>query len=187
MSKEQDFTAKRFYFSKKFIVGLSLILLANVAAAAEKNTKEFGLKAALIYQFSRFITWPEDSIAKEKGFQVCVMGDDPFGDKLDGIKQRKYKQLPIYVRYPKNREEAKHCQILYLVKPDCSICKSLKEPVLLVSSQSGFVEQGGEIEFVLDEGRIRFSINADSIRKKNLSASAKLFEVASSVVGNASN
>lgn len=187
MSKEQDFTAKQFIFSKKLLFGLALILSLTSLAAAEEVSKEFGLKAALIYQFSRFITWPEESIAKGKGFQVCIMGDDPFGDKLDGIKQRRYKQLPIQVRYPKNQEEAKHCQILYLVKPDCSLCKSLKEPVLLVSSQSGFVEQGGEIEFVLDGGRIRFSINADSIRKKKLSASAKLFEVASRVVGNASN
>ena len=154
---------------------------------AEQTAREYDLKAALLYQFSRFISWPNEAFQEQENFNVCVMGEDPFGNRLEGLKKRKYHEYQIKVKYPSNKQEAVSCHILYMANPDCSLCREIKEPILLVSSQSGFVDKGGEIEFVQEQGRIRFSINAEAIKVKNLKASAKLFEVAARVVGNVSN
>ena len=154
---------------------------------AEQTAREYDLKAALLYQFSRFISWPDEAVQQQGNFNVCVMGEDPFGDRLEGLKKRKYHGQRIAVKYPSNKQEAVSCHILYVVNPDCSLCREIREPILLVSSQSGFVDKGGEIEFIQEQGRIRFSINAEAIKVKNLKASAKLFEVAARVVGNVSN
>lgn len=167
----------------------ALLLMISFASnvAAEQVAREFDLKAALLYQFSRFITWPADSVKSQGSFNVCVMGKDPFGERLEGLKKRKYQGYQINVNYPQSKSETSGCHILYLVNPDCSLCKDLTRPILMVSSKSGFADKGGEIEFVEENGRIRFSINAESIRMRNLKVSAKLFEVASRVVGNVSN
>ncbi len=178
---------KKVFSLRALIVGLLLSLLSVQPVVAEQTAREFDLKAALLYQFSRFISWPEEAIRSQGSFNVCVMGEDPFGQRLEGLKKRKYHEFEINISYPTSKNEASACHILYLVNPDCSLCRELKEPVLLVSSQQGFVDKGGEIEFVQEKGRIRFSINADSIQVKKLRASAKLFEVASRVVGNVSN
>ena len=166
---------------------LLLVLPAASNVAAEQVARAYDLKAALLYQFSRFITWPADSVKSQGSFNVCVMGQDPFGKRLEGLKKRKYQDYSITVRYPQNKQDVSGCHILYLANPDCSLCKELSSPVLMVSSKTGFVDMGGEIEFVEEKGRIRFSINADSIKVRKLKVSAKLFEVASRVVGNVSN
>ena len=172
---------------KKLFLALVLVFATVQPLMAEQTAREYDLKAALLYQFSRFISWPSDVVQKQGNFNVCVMGEDPFGSRLDGLKKRKYREYPINIIYPLNITDAASCHILYLTNPDCSLCKQINAPVLLVSSKTGFVDEGGEIEFVQEKGRIRFSINAESIKLKNLKASAKLFEVASRVVGNVSN
>jgi hypothetical protein len=163
------------------IVVLLLTCTSMLSVSYAENLREFELKAALLYQFSRFITWPETS-DNEASFNVCVVGNDPFKHRLEGIKKRRYKNKPIDVKYPENSEQIQHCHIVYLVDPDCTVCQKLKTPALLVSSQKGFVDKGGEIEFIEQSGKVRFKLNRKSLEGKALKVSAKLYEVAVEVV-----
>jgi hypothetical protein len=46
---------------------------------AEEISQEYKLKAAFLVNFSRFITWPEQSFAQEQQeFTLCVAGKNPY-------------------------------------------------------------------------------------------------------------
>jgi len=172
---------------------IAIILLWTSALGHAQNidsANEYQLKAVFIYNFSKFIVWPESAFADSAaGFQICVMGDDPFGDVMKALSGRSYLSHPIQIKYPHNLNEAKKCHILYVTDSGKStqwrdIVKNLGDaPVLTVSSSEEAMQTGFGIGFVIMDGKIRWAINLNSTRKAQLKVSAKLVEIAISIVG----
>jgi len=172
---------------------IAFIFLCVSAAGQAQNidsTNEYQLKAVFIYNFSKFIEWPENAFADSSaGFQICVLGDDPFGEVMTALNNRSYLSHPIQIKYPHNLNEAKKCQILYVNDSGKSaqwrdLVKNLGDaPVLTVSSSDDAMQSGIGIGFVIKEGKIRWAINLNSTHKAQLKVSAKLVEIAVSIVG----
>ena len=55
---------------------------AGAVAAQKPEPKEYEVKAVYLYNFGRFVQWP-DTAAKDESFAVCILGSDPFGAILD--------------------------------------------------------------------------------------------------------
>ena len=53
-----------------------------------------------------------------------------------------------------------------------------RSPLLLVGEEPGFAEQGGTINFFLDENKIRFEINIETAKQDQLKISSKLLSLA---------
>jgi hypothetical protein len=49
---------------------------------------------------------------------------------------------------------------------------------LTVGESPEFAERGGGIQFYMNEGRVRFSINVDAVRRARLTVSSKLLALA---------
>ena len=152
------------------------------------NATEYEVKAAYIYHFTQFIDWPEKAFSSpQDGFNICIMGKNPFGKALIPILKRNYKGHPFNLKFPDNANDARNCHLLYLTsndsKADTAILEKLKDaPVLTVSSQPGFVERGGGIGFLLSDSHVRFSINRTANEHIGIVSSAKLLELAVRVV-----
>ena len=76
----------------------ALACLLICAALNGQNAKptDYEVKAAYLYNFGKFVEWPENS-ANGKGefFEICVLGRDPFGAALDTTERpRKPLHLP---------------------------------------------------------------------------------------------
>jgi len=157
------------------------------------NATEYEVKAAFLYHFTQFIDWPENAFASPSdGFNICIMGKNPFGKALIPILKRNYKGHPFNLKFPDNANDARNCHLLYLAsndtKVDSAILSKLKDaPVLTVSSQPGFVERGGGIGFLLADSHVRFSINRTANEHIGIVSSAKLLELAVRVVDNKSS
>jgi hypothetical protein len=50
--------------------------------------------------------------------------------------------------------------------------------VLLVGESPGFAGQGGTVNFLLDQGTVRFEINTETARRQQLVFDAKLLNLA---------
>ena len=62
---------------------VALLGAANLSAQAPKVT-EYQVKAAYLANFGRFVEWPTSAaVAKSESFNICVLGQDPFGADLD--------------------------------------------------------------------------------------------------------
>ena len=58
-----------------------LFLLIFALQAAGQRASEYQLKAAFVYNFTKFIDWPGESV-RSLTFQICVLGQNPFGSEL---------------------------------------------------------------------------------------------------------
>ncbi|MCQ8182539.1 YfiR family protein [Methylomonas sp. SURF-1] len=157
-------------------------------AQAEDNELEYKVKGAYLYNFTKFITWPAKA---SPTFNICIIGNDPFGHLLDPLESKTVQDKPIkLIRYD-SAKQARDCDIAYFDNPDqrpeqplagVLTVGSLKT-ALTVSSQPFFAESGGMIGFVLDDAKVKLHINLKALKKNGLTVSAKLIEVATLVEG----
>ncbi len=167
-----------------------LMFAASVCAQEVDEAKALKVKAAYLYNFAKFIEWPDDALGDEEApFVIGVLGDDPFGQILDTtVKAKTIATRPVKIRRllwskQEDRAEVKSCQILYISNSERSRLKEIfaaleDQPILLVADIAGFASDGGMIGFVLEKQRIIFEINRESLGQAKLKASAKLLKLA---------
>jgi hypothetical protein len=153
---------------------------------AEELNREYAIKAAYLYQFSRYVQWPAQSFAGDQAPLVLgVLGADPFRDILDAIARTKQVEgRSIVIRRFSSMAEYTPCHILFVASsagPEqtaAAIRKLRGAAVLLVGEEPGFADHGGSVNFFLDDNRIRFEINTEVAKKGQLKISSKLLSLA---------
>jgi len=160
-------------------------LSAGAGATADK------IKAAYIYQFTQFVTWPDPPVSADTPLTICVLGKGPIGNELEPLNRRRLGRGLISVSYPQTLRDTAVCNILYIAETEQRQLQSTlnylhNKPVLTVSSIPNFAARGGIIGFVIVNKRVRLEINRAAARNANIQLSAKLLEVAMRVVDTAS-
>jgi hypothetical protein len=167
------------------LLGLVCPALAQPDENAEAS-REYAIKAAYLYQFSRYVQWPASAFADENApLVIGVLGKDPFGGSLEEIaRTKRIEGRPIAIRRFASMTDYTPCHILFInssVSPEqkqAAIQKAKRAPILLVGEEPGFAEQGGTINFFFDENKIRFEINATAAKHDQLKISSKLLSLA---------
>ena len=173
---------------KRHFFGLSLLLLLAtglVHAQTPRSPSEYQLKAAFLYNFAKFIDWPPVTSAGDQApFIVGILGDSPFGSDLEQtVAGKKINDRTISVLPFRSAAEAVNCQILFICNSEkkhfSEIIQSLRgHAVLTVSETDGFIQTGGMVNFVLEDGKIRFQINDEAAKAAQLKISSKLLNLA---------
>ncbi len=169
---------------------LAGLLSCVVAARSEEITPtEYEVKAAFLYNFAKFVEWPATALPEKKQpFIIGILGEDPFGDRLDRIVAGKQIQShSIGIKRSKRVEELTACQIVFIsdfakgrLSPVLDVLH--KKNILTVSDMEQFAELGGDIQFVISERRVRFVINAAAAQRAGLKLSSKLLALALEVL-----
>ena len=164
---------------------LCVALLFSGRLIADNGSLEYKIKAGYLYNFTKFVTWPQ---IKSASFNLCLLGDDPFGVVIAPIEKKSAFALPIKViRLDEvgNSNWATECHILYVSdiqkqKPLFEKIKSSpqKMKMLVVGEGEAFAADGGMVGFVNRSGKIKLQINLLSVKQTGLKISAKLLEVA---------
>jgi hypothetical protein len=164
-----------------------LLLLSAREAPASGHT-EYEVKAAYLYNFGRFVDWPQEAPpTRASDFQICVLGEDPFGAALDStISGEKIDGKNVSARRVSKIDEAAECRILFISLSERAQIKAMlstlaKSSILTVSDEPQFIQKGGMVQFVLADGRVRFEINVGAARQAGLSLSSDLLKVAARV------
>jgi hypothetical protein len=151
------------------------------ATAQAQSATEYQVKAAFLFNFARFVEWPADAFpSADSALQICVLGQDPFGRDFEQvIVDKTVNGHRIEIAHPDGVPQARACQILFIT----AILLGLKgSNVLTVGDAPGFAILGGVINFVLDDGRVRFEINLKAAELAHLKISARLLTVAKVVL-----
>jgi len=161
---------------------LSVLFLSFTFASpyvwGSASALETKIKAAYLYNFTKFVDWPQSS---GKTIRICVSGDSQITKMLEDLasKQGEKKEFSIQ---PITKSEVETCDILYISGNDRevkNILELVKEhDVLTVSDNDRFYDHGGIVTFFSENGKIRFQINLEAARKTNLKISSKLLELA---------
>jgi hypothetical protein len=169
------------------ILSCSLLLVPSLQAQQPK-AGEFQVKAAYLYNFGRFVQWPDESGAdRNESFEICVLGTDPFGQALDAtLAGATIGGKSVAAKRITKPQDVDSCRILFISSSEESHLKEDlaaldKTRVLTVSDIPRFSERGGMIGFILDGNRVRFDVNLDSAQGAGLTLSSELLKVATSV------
>jgi hypothetical protein len=157
--------------------------------ADDASASEYRIKAASLYNFSRFTNWPDENTAAPAGFNLCVIGENPFGDALDSLSGKVVRNRSLVIHATEQPEDQESCHLVFIGRTEqartAEILASLvNRPVLTVSDSDGFTEQGGIIELKLVERKVRFEINIDAAERAGLVISSKLLNLATIVHDN---
>ena len=169
----------------RLIAALAAALLACMPAfssIAGQPSTEYRIKAAFLYNFTSFVSWPEEH-AGQAGFTLCVFGNDPFGKLLDKLAGKSVKDTKLVVRRLESLALLDQCQLVFISEMsndrlDAALALLHRLPVLTVSDIRGFTELGGIIEFRIIENKVRFDININAAESAGLSISSKLLSLA---------
>lgn len=169
-------------------VKMTLLISCVCGLAQADDNIEYKVKAAYLYNFTKFITWPATNNAT---FNICIVGKNPFGNLLDALETKTALDKPIRLFHFDTIKQVKDCQIAYLETTDNQGTISIPGTLtvgtlyntLTVSSHPFFAEQGGMIGFVIEAEKVRLHINLKALKQSGLGISAKLIEVATLVEG----
>jgi YfiR/HmsC-like len=168
------------------LAALAWAMIAEFAAwpAFASPSLEYAVKAGYLYKFAPFVEWPPRVFAEPSTpLSICVAGEDPFGDALDdAVRGQTVNGRPVVVHRMAVVEPGSACQVLFISRSaGRSLADALKavagEPVLTVT-ESGRSGEVGIIQFVMEEGHVRFDIDEAAARASGLNISSKLLNLA---------
>ena len=141
------------------------------------------VKTAYIYNFLKYVELQNNMPQKPDTFNVCIYGDNPFGEALHGMNGRQAKGVLVKVVKLKHVDQASSCHIIYISKSESNniaiLLSAIREhSILTVSDISNFPNIGGIIGFTQVKEKIGIEINLNNAQKANVKISALLLEIA---------
>ena len=178
---------------RRLVVSLALICLGGVSPRAEQPAPaiatpiEANLKAVFLYNFSKYVTWPETPPGERQpdGVRICVTANDNFFELLKAVVQGEdIDGKPLVAVALDGLDAAKTCQILYVRDAQSADGKAWLTAVRglqVVTVADGALTDETVIAFVRESNRIRFDINRAAGTRRNLNISSKLLRLARQV------
>lgn len=157
---------------------LMAMVLALVMAlsldGAEPNTTEYEVKAAFLFNFLKFVDWPA---AQDGPWVIGVVASNPFAATLEEtVRGKTIKGSPVIVKRLANLAGARGCHIVFVPTP-AQAAFTPPPGVLTVGDDPHFLEAGGIVSFYLEDGKVRFEIQANTAKAAGLRVSAQLLKL----------
>lgn len=146
------------------------------------------LKSAFLYNFGRFVAWPDGAFADGRSpIIIGVLGDDPFGKVLDAtVKGKTARDRAFVIKRFKttrnaNSAELRKCHILYVSKSESDYWEDVFKAVdgahvLTVGEGSSFATSGGVMAFGFTGDKLSVYVNRKQADRAKLRISAKLLK-----------
>ena len=169
---------------------LSIALLPLLfwrAPAVAQAVSDYQVKAAYLYNFAKFVDWPAEGFTSPTApIRLCVLNDRAFQSQLEQIVSGKnITGRPVLAIPVQTGEESRDCQVLYInssQQPRHIFDLLQGTSVLTVGETSGFLEQGGIINFVFQGDQVHFQVNHRAAMRAGLHMSSRLLSVAKAVI-----
>ncbi len=164
------------------LVAGAVLLAGPPRPLAAQAPTEDEVKAAYVFNFGRFVTWPPAAIGRQ--FEICVIGRDPLGTVIDRtVRGERLGGRPVVTRTLAGSAAAGRCQVLVVGPSEAReaadhLARVAGRPILTVGDVPRFVARGGMIEFVIEGSRVRFLVDPARADAAGLTLSSDLLRVA---------
>ena len=155
------------------------------AHAQEAQISEYKVKAAFVFNFTKFVDWPQEAFGTtDAPLTIGILRENPFGSDLDEIIRNKtVNNRTLKTRLLHSVAECTNCNVLFLSTAEKGRIKEVLEKlhdasILTVSETDGFTEAGGMINFVREGNKFRFQINNEAAKRAKLKISSKMLGLA---------
>jgi len=173
-----------------WLILLFITVLSSKNAVAQKYS-EYDVKAAYVYNFAKFISWPAHYFEKKDVLVIGVYKNQNFGEVLERVlENKKIKSKFWEIIFINSVEEFEDCDILFVSNSSKEetiklIKKTNKKSILTIGNNIPmFCQYGGIINFTPKGSRKRFEINNDAAIKHKIKISSKLLTLARIITKN---
>lgn len=137
---------------------------------------EYRVKAAYLFNFAKFVDWPDDP--GQGPLTICVAGRNVFGDVLaDTIRGERIADRPLASRVILEPEPG--CQVLFVPRGAAAAAYLRgSRGALTVGESPDFLAQGGIVNFIIDGNTVRFEIAAPTAERNGVKISSRLLRLA---------
>jgi len=164
--------------------------LANRAVYADQSPTEYQVKAAYLFNFLKFVEWPDDPGGDPHAkWVIGFVGDTPIGDELTRLVEGKnVLGRELQVKKFQAADNLRACNILFISESEKKrlppILAELRgSSVLTVADMDNFIGGGGMIQFMVEDARVRVAIDVGATSRAHLKVSSKLLALARVVAG----
>jgi hypothetical protein len=144
------------------------------------------VKAAQLYKFASFISWPESAFASaSEPMRICVVEDPTFAVAVARATRTQTVHGRAFLVRNVEANDSAECRILFIpsnVAPDVStavLARTMGTPVLTVTDGAEAASRG-IINFVIRDSRVRFEIDNPTAQRGGLTVSSQLLSLAAS-------
>lgn len=168
-------------------LGLALLSAPPGRAADRAAPSEYDVKAAFLFNFAKFVSWPPTAFASpEAPVLIGVLGDNPFGGELARLATDVRVQGRAFeVKHATSLAPLQNCHVIFISASERErlpqILAALGQAhslALTVGESENFLRDGGMIRFVIEQNRVRFEIRAETATAAGLGISSKLLSLA---------
>ncbi len=167
-------------------ISLAMLTLCPQSVGQVQTASEYQVEAAYLYNFAKFTEWPKQSLPDGPSPLVigAAGGDSEFLEVLRRtVAGKTIGTHPVAVKRVSSLDEMKSCHLVFFRSSDRKRTQSAiaglgQASVLLVGMEQTFLQQGGMITLVLENGRIRFEVDQASLDRANIRLSPNLLTLA---------
>jgi hypothetical protein len=185
------------------IVLVPALLAGTQVRADSTSSREYQVKAAFLYNFIMFVDWPQGKITdSNEPLVISIIGKDPFEGAFEPIKDKLVNGREVVIKRFEGLEELKKSEtelnravedirkghLLFICRSEEKVVSQIvnlvkDSNVLTVGDMPKFLETGGGIiNFVMEEEKVRFEINAVTASQAGLQIRSQLLRLAKRVV-----
>lgn len=157
---------------------------------AQGRPSQYDVEAAYLLDFGKFTQLSAGSQALRRAtFDICIVGRDPIGPSIDKLAANdNVDGRAVRVLHGIDASKARTCAIALIgthtsdaIREDLEMLSNAD--VLTVGDSPEFLNDGGMIQFVMQNNHVRFAVNLNAVRKAHLVVSSELLRVALFVQG----
>jgi hypothetical protein len=182
--------------------------VTSVAANANEDSisgQEHQIKAAFLYNFVMFTDWPQSKVAEPNTITIGLLGEHPFGNAFDPIKDKTVKNQRLIIKnlgrfrksFPQNDagklefvnyiEQLRKCHVLFICDSERENFKAIIDAVkghgvLTVGETADFLDFNGIITFIPGTDKTVFEVSQKVCEEEGLKISSKVLRLARKVI-----
>lgn len=170
---------------KTLVIFISFLLFTSWVTIPPDQSEEANakIKAIYIYNFTKYIEWPEDY--RQGNFVVGVYGTNlPLINELNKMAASKMVGSQKFeIKSLSSAAEASNCHIIYILSDNSTqlpdvLGKIKGKSALVVTDKAGLATKGSAINFVIVESKQKIELNRSNIEKYKLKVASTLVEMA---------
>lgn len=174
--------------TKKICSGLLVLLLVHSSFSHAKVNREYKIKAAILFNFTKFTHWPAYSFADDNShIQVCVLEPNPFNSFLTQLAENKkvgkqQRSVAISTIAQLDEHSIKRCHVLFISEIN-SLPVRIPSHLLLISENKDIRAPLIHINMELDNNQIRLEANLENLSNSEIKISSQLLKLARRTYG----
>jgi len=149
-----------------------------VSAPLMAQTGENKVKSLFVYNFTRYIQWPQTG----QDVTIGVLGHDAeiMSAFSDMTSKKTASGGKIIIKEFSNPAEANNYHLVFIPANNSKIIKQVPTmtKTLIVTEKAGLAQEGSDINFINKDGKIRFEMNIKKIDNTELKVSSQLKSLA---------